>query len=187
MLKNIMPKLFNRKAEKSNPEIIFDVLGDLKGKTIGDVGSGGGFFSLLFAEAVGVTGKVFAIDNNRNNLEFVKQLSERKGYKNIEIIYSKDNEIPLEEEVVDLFFSRNSFHHIHEPDKYFNKPRIHLKPKGKVVIIDHKKTSKFNFVNLFGHYSSESDIKNALEKAGYKHLSSHNILKNQSFNIFEKI
>lgn len=164
MFKNFMPWMFNREAEKGNPEAIFGILGDLEGITVGDIGSGGGFFALRFSEAVGPKGKVFAIDNNPRNLEYVIRLAERKGYKKIETVLSPDNDVPLQPATIDLFFSRNSFHHLPDPDRYFARLRPLLKPEGRIVIIEHLKTGGLSHVNLFGHYSSESDIKASLRR-----------------------
>ncbi len=185
MFKSFMPWMFNREAEKGNPEEILRALGDLEGLTVGDIGSGGGFFALRFAEAVGPKGKVFAIDRNVNNLEYVRRLAEQRGYGNIHTVFTPDDNVPLQKESIDLVFSRNSFHHLPAPGRYFDRLRALLKPKGRVVIIEHLKTGGLAFVNLFGHYTSEDDIETTLEKAGYQHVRRHTILKGQSFNIFE--
>ncbi len=186
MFKEYMPKMFNRRAAKGNSNAIFDVLGDLRGCTIGDIGSGGGFFALRFSEAVGAGGKVFAVDNNMANLAYVKGLAEREGRKNIETVLSRDNEVHLEPGSIDLFFSRNSFHHIPEPDSYFARLLPLLKPRGRIAIIDYVRTSSWTFVNLFGHTASEAHIRSTLERAGYRHIRVAAILKSQSFNIFER-
>lgn len=51
---------------------------------------------------------------------------------------------------------------------------------------DYKKTGKINFINLFGHCSSEQDILTVMSKAGYRHLGSYNIADDQSFNLFDR-
>jgi len=186
MFKSLMPKMLNRKVEKSNWQEILNVLGELQGKVLGDIGSGGGFFTLKFSHAVGNLGTVYAIDNDKTKLEFVKTFVKENGQDNVKTIYSKDHKIPIDLNSVDIFFSRNSFHHISESVKYFNDLKPLIKQKGRIAIIDYIKTEKFNFINLFGHYSPEQDIVTTLIKAGYRHLSSHNIDRDQSFNIFEK-
>jgi len=186
MFKKLMPTMLNRKAEKANWQEILNILGNLNGKVIGDIGSGGGFFTLKFSYGVGDSGTVYAIDNDKIKLEFVETFVRKNGQNNVKTVYSSDHKIPLNLNSVDIFFSRNSFHHILEPVKYFNDLKSLIKQKGRIAIIDYKKTGKFNFINLFGHYSPEHDIVTALGKAGYRHLSSYNIAKDQSFNIFEK-
>lgn len=186
MFKDIMPKMLNKKAEKSKWENILNNLGELNGKIIGDIGSGGGFFTLKFSCAVGDSGTVYAIDNDKTKLEFVKKFIESNGQSNVETILCNDHEIPLNQNSVNVFFSRNSFHHISDPEKYFHNLKHFLKDKGRIAIIDYKKTKKINFINLFGHCSSEHSILTAMGNAGYKHLGSYNIDEDQSFNLFEK-
>ncbi|MDX2440629.1 MAG: hypothetical protein QNK40_08765 [Desulfobacterales bacterium] len=67
----------NRKAEKTDWQMIINSIGNLNGKVIGDIGSGGGFFTLKFALAVGKAGKVYAIDNNQSNLDFIRSLAKK--------------------------------------------------------------------------------------------------------------
>lgn len=187
MFKNLMPKLLNRKAKKTNWKEIFNTLGDLDGKVIGDIGSGGGFFTLKFASAVGDKGKVYAIDNSYTNLKFIKSLSRSSEQNNIELIFSDGKTIPLDKNSVDIFFSRNSFHHIASPEIYFSELKPILKDKGKVIIIDYKKTKKINFINVFGHSSAEDKIIFSMKKSGYQHIKSYNISESESYNIFQNI
>jgi len=107
--------MLNKKAAKSNFQAVFDVLGDLTGRTVADIGSGGGFFALRFAEAVGKDGKVYAMDTNPDHLAYIEHLAEDQGCRNIETILSMESGIPLQQCEIDLFFSRDSFHHISEP------------------------------------------------------------------------
>ncbi|PID58800.1 methyltransferase type 11 [candidate division KSB3 bacterium] len=186
MLKTIITKRLNRRAEQSNWQEVLNVLGKLNGKTIADIGSGGGFFTLKFSKAVGKQGKVYAIDNDKTKLEFIRSTIIEDKPSNIELILSSEKGISLAEDSVDLFFSRNSFHHIPNPTEYFSGVKKFLKNNGRIVIIDYKKTKKFHFINLFGHYSHEKDIVFSLENAGYKHIKRVFSLDDQSFNIFEK-
>lgn len=180
--------MLNRRAEKSNWQDILRILGDLKGKNIADIGSGGGFFTLKFSYACGEGGKVYAIDNDKSKLEFVKLFVKLSGQCNIEYIYCPEQKIPLTESSVDLFFSRNSFHHIPDAQKYFSElmPLLKDKDKGKVVIIDYQKTEKLNFINLYGHCSPEQEILSVMERSGYHHFGTYDIAEDQSFNVFQK-
>ena len=58
--------MFNRKASdpKNKPDEILEALELQQGQRVADIGAGGGYFSLRFAEAVGKDGRVFAVDTN---------------------------------------------------------------------------------------------------------------------------
>jgi len=186
MFKNWLIRSFNRRAAQENPDGILRAIGDMRGKTVGDIGSGGGYYVLKFSAAVGEQGLVLAIDNDADNLSFVAQFAKTNGCGNVRTILTNQGELAVETASVDLFFSRNVFHHFPNPVDYFRQLRTYLREEGRLVIIDYKKTGGFNFVNLFGHYSDEQAILSAMAQAGYRHIQRMEILEKQTFNIFGK-
>ncbi len=62
--------MFNRAASnpKNKPDEILKVLNLGQGQVVADIGAGGGYFSLRFAEIVGKKGRVFAVDTNQKFL-----------------------------------------------------------------------------------------------------------------------
>jgi len=67
--------MFNREAAnpRNKPEEILKTLALQQGQKIADIGAGGGYFSLRFAEAVGKQGVVYAIDTDSGKIEFVRR------------------------------------------------------------------------------------------------------------------
>ncbi|MGQ9507656.1 MAG: class I SAM-dependent methyltransferase [Candidatus Bathycorpusculaceae bacterium] len=93
-MRNIKAEMFNRKASnpKNKPDETLEALALQQGQMVADIGAGGGYFSLRFAEAVGKNGQVFAVDTNPNFLEFVKNSAKEKGLDNVEtILIAADN------------------------------------------------------------------------------------------------
>lgn len=74
-------KMFNKKASdpRNKPDQVIEAIGLNKGQSIADIGAGGGYFSLRFAELVGVNGKVYAADINQEFLDFIKNSDGRSG------------------------------------------------------------------------------------------------------------
>jgi len=56
-----------------------------KGDTVVDMGANIGYFTCLFAQLVGETGKVFAFEPEPNNFQLLKKNVEVNGYKNVTI------------------------------------------------------------------------------------------------------
>jgi len=54
-MKILKAKMFNKKVAnyKNKPDQIIEAIGLKRGQTIADIGAGGGYFSLRFAEIVG--------------------------------------------------------------------------------------------------------------------------------------
>jgi precorrin-6B methylase 2 len=65
-VRNLKAEMFNRKASdpKNKPDKILEALTLQQGQKVADIGAGGGYFSIRFAEAVGRDGRVFAVDTN---------------------------------------------------------------------------------------------------------------------------
>lgn len=179
-------EMMNKRASQPKFKMneILEVLLVEKGGAIADIGSGGGCFTVRFAEKVGLDGKVYAVDTNTDNLNYVKNYAEETQLTNIETVLAEENKIILPEKC-DLIFLRNAFHHIKEPETYFRNLKRYLKPRGKIVIIDYKKRAAFNFITLMGHYVEEEHIQETMKNAGYELYERYDFLPEQSFNIFE--
>lgn len=183
-LLNILDK--EAKSPKSHPDEIIKNLEIKEGDHIADIGSGGGFFSLEFARKVGENGRVYAVDTTRNYLDYAQKQAKRAGINNLVPVLSVNDAIALPENSIDLLFSRNTFHHLKDPEKLFQNLQKCLKPSGRVAIINNRKKG-FNYVSLFGHYTQEEFLLKVMEKAGYQRIKSFHFLPRQSFNIFATI
>ncbi|MCW4055430.1 MAG: methyltransferase domain-containing protein [Candidatus Bathyarchaeota archaeon] len=88
---NFQAKMFNRKASdsKNKPDQILDALALQPGQSVADIGAGGGYFSLRFAEAVGDEGHVFAVEIDSELVEFIRQAAKEKRLDNVDTIQSR--------------------------------------------------------------------------------------------------
>jgi arsenite methyltransferase len=79
---NFQAKMFNKKASdlRNKPDQIVEAIALKPGQSIADIGSGGGYFSLRFAEMVGKEGRVYAIDTKPEFLEYVKNSAKKKDW-----------------------------------------------------------------------------------------------------------
>ncbi len=53
------------------PEVVVHSLALQSGNHVADLGAGGGYFTFRLADAVGPTGKVYAVDIDKGNLEYI--------------------------------------------------------------------------------------------------------------------
>ena len=181
-------KMFNKKASasKNKPDQIIKAIGLKLGQSIADIGAGGGYFTLRFAEIVGEKGKVYAVDTNPGFLQFIKSKGKEKGLKNIITVLIKDK-LDLPEESLDFIFMRNVTHHIPDRVKYFKDVKKFLKPHGKIIIIEYRKGKPFTFRGMFGHYIPKKTIMQEMKEAGYKLEKEFDFLPEQHFTIYKAI
>jgi ubiquinone/menaquinone biosynthesis C-methylase UbiE len=186
-MKNSKAKMFNRKASdpRNKPDQILEALELRQGQNVADIGAGGGYFCLRFAEAVGREGKVYAVDTNQGFLEFIKNSAKEKGLNNVKTILVVED-LALPERGLDLVFMRNVCHHLTNRVEYFKKLRRFLKQEGRVAIVEYKRAKPLTFRGIFGHYVPRETIIEEMKKAGYRVKQEFDFLPEQSFIIFSK-
>ena len=185
-MENLKAEMFNRKASdpKNKPDQILEALALQPGQTVADIGAGGGYFSLRFADAVGREGRVFAVDTAPGFLEFIKSNAKEKGLDNVETVLATENELCLPKRSLDLVFMRNVTHHLPNRVDYFRKLKDMLKPEGRIVIIEYRRGGGFSFHRMFGHFVPKEVIVADMHKAGYQLKEDFDFLPEQSFAIF---
>jgi ubiquinone/menaquinone biosynthesis C-methylase UbiE len=178
--------MFNSKASdpKNQPDDVLKALELQRGQNVADIGAGGGYFALRFAEIVGADGQVFAVDTNQNFLDFVKKSAKEKDLVNVETVLAAKDTAPLPEKSIDLIFMRNVCHHLPERPEYFKKLKTALKPEGRIAIIEYRRAKGFSFHKMFGHYVPQEKIMKEMEAAGYQLEKDLDFLPEQSFTIF---
>lgn len=183
-------KMFNKKAsrKRSKADKILKTLSIQPGQTIADIGSGGGFFTFLFSQLVGDKGRIYAIDTNKDFLEFItKQIAEQE-LTNITTVLATEHSIPLPSDSVDLIFVRNVYHHLQNRVQYFTKVKKLLSSQGRVAIIEYSlKGSFLSFHRRCNHNVPQEIIIEEMRTAEFQVSESFNFLPVQSFIIFNPI
>ncbi len=179
-------ELFNRKASspKSRPDEVMKALALRRGDSVADIGSGGGYFTLRFAKAVGPSGKIYAVDTDQELLSHIEKKAVEEGHHNISTLLSAGDSFDLPEKSLDLIFMRNVSHHLAGRTEYFARLKRLLKPSGKVSIIEYDARGRFSLRKLTGHYVPKETIIREMTEAGYRLLENVDLLPEQSFLTF---
>ena len=112
-------------------------MGDLNtGETVLDIGCGAGFDTLIAARQVGPSGRVIAVDMTPEMLEKAERGAREMGLTNIEFRKGFAEELPVEDETVDVVISNGVFNLC--PDKIEVMEEVHrvLKPGARIQIGD---------------------------------------------------
>ncbi|MEO6587921.1 MAG: class I SAM-dependent methyltransferase [Pyrinomonadaceae bacterium] len=73
--------------------------------TVIDIGSGAGFPLMELAERLGKSGKLYGLDPWKNASERVRRKIKNYGLSNVEIIESSAEQIPFNDDLIDLIVS----------------------------------------------------------------------------------
>ncbi len=156
--------------EWQKPEAVITQLGDLKGKTVMDIGSGTGYFSFRMAKA---GARVICADVDERFLEYITQKvndSETWAKNKIETRKVPFDSPALKSREVDMVLIVDTYHHIEDRATYFKSVRKGLKPGGKLVVIDFFK-EEAPVGPPVKMKMSEEMVTTELQKAGFEHVN----------------
>ena len=124
----------------SDPEKSIEQFGLGKGNYVADFGAGYGYFSFAAAEAVGETGKVYAIDVQKDLLTRLKnEALNVRHLSNIEIIWADLDHVggtKLREGSIDAVIMSNVLFQLPQKDNACMEILRILKRTGRVLVID---------------------------------------------------
>ncbi|MES4785745.1 MAG: SAM-dependent methyltransferase [Nitrospiraceae bacterium] len=165
------------------PVQVVEALGRKAGMAVADIGSGSGYFTRRFVEAVTDQGKVYAIDVEPEMLQYVKDSVEHMHIPfTAEFILAQPDNPKLPIESVDLTFLCNTYHHLENRTAYFSNIKSALKPAGRVAIIDFyhdERSGNIGFPRR--HLVPRETVIEEMERAGYTLLREHTFLPRQYF------
>jgi ArsR family transcriptional regulator len=137
---------------------------------VADLGAGEGAFALLLAQRAV---RVIAVDNSAKMVEFGRERAFSLGLGNVEYRLGDMEDLPIDNDSVDLVFFSQSLHHALHPERAINESHRILKAGGRVVILD---LVKHRFEEAREMYAdewlgfSESELESLLQKAGFKDM-----------------
>lgn len=107
-----------------------------EGITIADVGCGPGNVSVWLADQVGVSGKVFSIDNSDEQLSILNRKILETQLQNVLIYKSDIYEIDKIQQRFDIIFCRFLLVHLAQPIVAIQKLQGLLKPGGRLILAE---------------------------------------------------
>jgi len=130
------------RLELFDPEKVLREFGIREGMVVLDVGTGPGFYLPYLSKLVGEKGKVYAIDVQEEMVKRAKEKVEREGLKNVEVLKSEENRIPLPDSSVDFVFMAFTFHELEDPKAFVEELKRVAKPFAYLAVIDWKKEER---------------------------------------------
>lgn len=106
------------------------------GETVLDLGSGGGIDVFISSKYVGESGKVYGLDMTDEMLELANKNKEKMGIKNVEFIKGYIEDIPLEDETIDVITSNCVINLCESKEDALGEAYRVLKKDGRLAIAD---------------------------------------------------
>lgn len=164
-----LPEQDEERTEWQNPELVLKVLGDLKDKTVADVGAGSGYFTFKIARTAK---KVIALDIDPNSLEYINNQKAIVGSwaDNIEARLTPPDVPNLLDAEADIVLIVNTYGYIPNKDKYLLRLFQGLKSGGKLVVVDFK-SGEIPVGPSDEHKVSAAELQKSLKRAGFNNLA----------------
>jgi ubiquinone/menaquinone biosynthesis C-methylase UbiE len=163
---------------------------DLKpGMAVADIGAGTGLFTRLFAEKVGPTGRVYAVEIAPPFLEHIAADAKKRGQAQVVTVLGSQDSTNLPEGSVDLVFLSDVYHHLEHPGRTLASIRRALRPGGRLVVIEFERVEGKSSAFILKHVRAGKDVfQKEIEAAGFTPIPTPRAprLKENFFLQFEK-
>lgn len=175
-LKNV-PEDANLGIGCGNPTALASIK---KGETILDLGSGAGFDCFLASRETGGTGKVIGVDITPEMVTQAKKNAEKGNYNNIEFKIGEIENLPIENNSIDLIISNCVINLSNQKEQVFKEAFRVAKPNGRIMISDiillndlpdYVKNSVEGHIACLAGAVRLEDYINAIEEAGFTDIS----------------
>lgn len=139
------------------------------GARVADIGAGTGLYSLLFAQAVGPRGVVYAIDIEPRFLKLINQRAADLDLGNVVSVLGRDADITLPQNSVDAVFIADTYHYFTNRQAIMKSVRDALADGGRLIVLDYTldETHKDDPARAHVRFG-RAGLVNELESFGFK-------------------
>lgn len=143
----------------SDPAQNLAKLGLTDGMKVADIGAGSGFYTIEAARRVGGSGRVFALDIQKDLLDRLRNAAAAQHLNNIEVVWANAEKIggtKLREGSIDRVVASNILFQLEKPEDFALEMKRILKPGGKILVIDWSEASALGPQNVFPQMKAET-------------------------------
>lgn len=168
------------------PERVVEALALAPGDHVAEIGAGDGYWLPWLSEAVGPTGRVYAVEVDDALVPALEKRVAEEGLDNVTVVLGGYDDPALPDGEIDLAFTCLTYHHIEERPEYFRRLRRDLSERGRVAHLDDRPDAPppFRWFQSKGHWSDPDAVRREMAEAGYRPFAEHDFLPVQSFQVF---
>lgn len=125
----------------TNPLTNLNELGVYDGMVAVDLGAGTGAYTIPLAERVGESGRVYAVEVQKEFLTNIKSATADRGFKNVEVIWGDIERLggtKVKDGIADVAVVSNVLFQAEDKGGLLREVKRILKPQGKFLLVDWK-------------------------------------------------
>lgn len=156
-----------------------------EGDVVLDLGSGAGFDAFLAANKVGENGKVIGVDMTPEMIAQAKENAKQGNFKNVEFRLGEIEDLPMEDEQIDLVISNCVINLVPNKIKAFQEAFRVLKPGGILMVSDivllselpsQIKQSVDAYVGCIAGASLKDEYLDIITNVGFENIKIHDVV-----------
>ncbi len=183
------PEADTKRDADRKPAEMLEFAGVKPGMVVGDFLPGGGYFTRIFAKAVGPKGKVLAITNpppaNATTPPPIIAIAADPQYGNITLVSTGIGTFKLPEQV-DVMWTSQNYHDLYLTRFNLDVPAVTkeiynaVKPGGVFIVLDHRAADGAPVVETANtlHRIDPASVRKTVEAAGFKYEGESRVLAN---------
>lgn len=174
------------REQEERTDLLMEALPIKKGDVIADIGAGSGYFAWQFANRVGESGKVLAVDIQQEMLDIMAEKMKARGVGDqVEGILGTITDPNLPTESVDLAIMVDVYHELSHPYEMTVKMVEGLKPGGLLVFVEYRTEDPTVRIKRL-HKMTEAQAKKEMEVQNLEFVETIGTLPQQHIVIFRK-
>jgi len=183
------PEADTKRDADRKPAEMLEFAGVKPGQTVADFIPGGGYFTRIFAKAVGPKGKVFAVTNppapNATTPPAILGIAADPQYGNITVVPIESGAFKVPQQV-DVFWTSQNYHDLYLTRLNLDVPAVtkaiydSVKPGGTFIVLDHVAATGAPVVETANtlHRIDPASVRKTVEAAGFKFEGESKVLVN---------
>ncbi len=150
---------------------IADAVGIREGMAVADIGAGTGLFMEPFAEMVGESGTLYAVDIAPPFVEHLQNRAQSLGLSQVEAVLCTERSVELASSSVDVAFICDVYHHFEYPMSTMATVYDALRPGGTLVVVDFEKDPDIRGGWALQHIRDPKEVFRAeIQDAGFEFI-----------------
>lgn len=126
------------REREERSDLLLRILPLMLGSSVADVGAGTGYYARRFADLVGPTGTVYAIDVQPEMVAMLQAVGKRRGYEHIKPVLGTVLDFTLPAASVDVAIMVDVYHELEFPYEVLDSIVRSDKPGGRVVFVEYR-------------------------------------------------
>jgi ubiquinone/menaquinone biosynthesis C-methylase UbiE len=170
---------------EEQPSRLIETLKFKPGQVVADIGAGSGYHSLRIAKLVAPTGKVYAVDIQKEMLDIIRAKMKKHDVTNIVPVLGTVTDPRLPDNAMDLVLMVDVYHEFSHPHEMTTALLKALKKGGKLVFVEFRLEDPKVPIKLL-HKMSEKQVLKEMSVQPVRHVQTIGTLPWQHVIIFEK-